>query len=94
MRPGGVGLPIGHALLVAGVAEVHQFPDRILLVGLDGLTAAIERDLDVTEKSQVGIPLCGSDVGRDDRIRPGLPASPISSRRRLASRRLPDPLSS
>jgi len=30
--------PIASALLVAGVAEVHQFPDRVVLVGLDQLT--------------------------------------------------------
>src|SRR5437899_2042492 len=29
------------ALLVAGVAEVHQFPDRLVLVRLDQLTTAI-----------------------------------------------------
>ena len=33
--------PIGSALLIAGVAEVHQFPDRVVLVGLDHLTTAI-----------------------------------------------------
>ena len=33
--------PIGSALLVAGVAEVIQFPDRVVLVGLDQLTTAI-----------------------------------------------------
>jgi hypothetical protein len=33
--------PIGSKLLVAGVAEVHQFPDRVVLVGLDQLTTAM-----------------------------------------------------
>jgi hypothetical protein len=33
--------PIDSALLVAGVAEVHQLPDRVVLVGLDQLTSAI-----------------------------------------------------
>src|SRR5205823_1537254 len=46
--------PIDSALLVAGVAEVHQFPDRVVLVGLNQLTTAIPRDLDVADESQVG----------------------------------------
>src|SRR5947209_5171768 len=37
--------PIGSVLLVAGVAEVHQFPDRVILVGLGHLTTAIPRNL-------------------------------------------------
>src|SRR5260370_20687283 len=38
----------------AGVPEVHQFPDRVVLVGLGQLTIEIPRDLDVTGESQVG----------------------------------------
>ena len=45
---------IGSALLVAGVAEVHQLPDRVGPVGLDQLTASIQGDLDCTDESQVG----------------------------------------
>jgi len=40
-RPARVSGRIGVALLVAGVAEVHHFPDRIVLVGLDQLTPAM-----------------------------------------------------
>src|SRR5438128_5950451 len=43
----------GWALLVSGVAEVHQFPDRIVLVGFDELGTAISGDPDVTDESQV-----------------------------------------
>src|SRR5450631_1137301 len=41
-------------LLAAGVAEVHQFPDRVVLVGLGQLATAIPGDLEVTGESQVG----------------------------------------
>src|SRR5713226_2392939 len=34
------------ALLVAGVAEVHQFPDRVVLVGLGQFITAIPCDRD------------------------------------------------
>src|SRR6202165_2654494 len=46
--------PIGSTLLVAGVAEVHQFPDRVVVVGLDQLTTVIPGDLDVTDEAEVG----------------------------------------
>src|SRR5260370_19667404 len=45
---------IGSALFVAGVAEVPQFPDRVVLVGLDQLATAIPGDLDVTDAAEVG----------------------------------------
>jgi hypothetical protein len=35
------------------VAEVHQFPDGVVLVGFDEPIAAIPRDLDVADESQV-----------------------------------------
>src|SRR4051812_41604809 len=44
----------GDALLVPGVAEVHQFPERVVLVRLDQVGTAIPGDLDVTDESQVG----------------------------------------
>jgi hypothetical protein len=40
-RPNRASDPNVSALLVAGVAEVHQFPDRVILVGLNQLTTAI-----------------------------------------------------
>jgi hypothetical protein len=46
--------PIGSALLVAGVPEVHQFPDRVVLVGLGQPTTAIPGDFGVAGESQVG----------------------------------------
>jgi hypothetical protein len=42
------------ALLVPPVAEVHQFPDRLVLVGLDQLPTPIPGDLDVIDESQAG----------------------------------------
>jgi hypothetical protein len=46
-----VSARIGSALLVAGVAEAHQLPDRVVLVDLDRLTASIPGDLDCTAEA-------------------------------------------
>jgi len=50
---GGGGLD-GADRLLAGVAEVHQFPDRVVLVGLHQLITAISGDLEITNESHVG----------------------------------------
>jgi len=52
--------PAGSALLVAGVAEVHQLPDRVVVVGLGQLAAAVPGDLEVAGETQVG----AVEVGR------------------------------
>lgn|ERR1035441_9868907 len=44
----------GPALLRPGVTEVHQFPDRFILVSLDQLSVPVMGDLDVAGKAQVG----------------------------------------
>src|SRR6266851_5613600 len=38
----------------AGMAEVHELPDRVVLKGLDQRTGAIPRDLEITDEPQVG----------------------------------------
>src|SRR5580700_6206054 len=41
-------------LSVPGMAEVHQFPDRVVLMGLDQVSTAIPGDLDLTDETEVG----------------------------------------
>ena len=39
--------------MAAGVAEVHEFPDRVVLMGLGQFTAAVPGYLNLASESQV-----------------------------------------
>jgi hypothetical protein len=74
--------------------EVHQLPDRVVLVGLGQLTTPIPGDLDVTDEPQVGaieVGQFGGDALDALDTTSFAPSARQPARHGLRSRYLPEP---